>query len=91
MSVTTRSNTPSGNQRSGEAIAIVPVKPAGPTPTTVIGVALTVMVLPTYFGSAPARRQKPSDTIATGIAAPGRSSSIENARPAASGTPSVAK
>ena len=60
-------------------------------PTTVNGVALTVTVLPTNARSPPARRQKPSETIATGIAAPGRSSSAVNARPAASGTPSVVK
>lgn len=51
-------------------------------PTTIVGASLRMMVRPMSAGSAPKRRfQSPSPIMTTG-AAPGRSSSSVNARPA---------
>ena len=91
MSLTMVSNTPSGNQTSGEASAMVPPKPCGVTPTMVKSIELIFIVLPTSAGSKPVERHFSYPTITTGRFAPGRSSSGRNARPAASGTCSVSK
>ena len=64
--------------------AMVPVNPRGATPTTVKSIALILIVCPEQVGAIVL-------TMTTGIRAPGRSSSGVNARPAASGTPSVSK
>ncbi len=56
MSFTTVSNRPSGNHSSGEAIAMVPPKPCGATPTIVKSMALIFIVLPTKAGSNPVAR-----------------------------------
>jgi hypothetical protein len=56
-SLTTASNTPSGNHRSGASSAVVPVKPFGATPTTVKSRVLTRIVRPTNAGSNPASCQ----------------------------------
>ena len=78
------SNMPSGSHISGEMSAIVPVKPAGATPTTVKSSELILMVWPSSSRFAWL-------TMTTGTRAVGRSSSMVNARPASSGTPSASK
>ena len=91
MSLTTVSNIPSGRYTSAATSAIVPVNPSGATPTTVKSSALMRIVLPTNDGSRRSFFQRAYVMIATGMCAPGRSSSAVKVRPAASRTPSVSK
>jgi hypothetical protein len=87
----TASNMPSGKNTSGASMASVPEKPSGVMPTTVYSSELIVIVRPTNCGSRPAFFQALNDAIATGMRAPGRSSSMVKGRPAASFTRSVSK
>ena len=77
-----------GEQKTPQYLAL---NPNGAIPTIVKGVPLARIWLPMNPGSKPRRCHAAYEAIATGALAPGRSSSCEKRRPAASRTPSIEK
>ena len=86
----TSSTQAMGTQNAGVRTgAVMPPKRAGATPTMVYGRAPIRSVRPTAPGSASNAADQNAAEITTTGAAPGRSSSGDNARPRAASTPST--
>ena len=81
-----------GNQRSGPLKVLVPLNPAGPTPTTVKAAPLRISLLPMIPGSPPKREsQKAWARKTTGLPPRAAKSSGPKVRPSSGLMPSTSK